>query len=89
MIILILSGNMKIELATIQDVPALLDLQRKAFGPLCEELCWKDAPPLTESLEHAYEEFAQCTTLKVQNDEGHIICSLMVTYQMVLYILAV
>ena len=29
---------MKIELATIQDVPALLDLQRKAFGPLCEEL---------------------------------------------------
>ena len=29
---------MKIELATIQDVPALLDLQRKAFGPLCEEV---------------------------------------------------
>ena len=24
---------MTIELATIQDVPALLDLQRKAFGP--------------------------------------------------------
>ena len=48
---------MKIEFATIQDVPALLDLQRKAFGPLCEELNWKDAPPLTESLEHAYEEF--------------------------------
>ena len=66
---------MKIELATIQDVPALLDLQRKAFGPLCEELDWKDAPVLTESLEHAYEEFARCTTLKVQNDEGLIIGS--------------
>ena len=66
---------MKIELATIQDVPALLDLQRKAFGPLCEELDWKDAPVLTESLEHASEEFARCTTLKVQNDEGHIIGS--------------
>ena len=66
---------MKIEFATIQDVPALLDLQRKAFGPLCEELNWKDAPPLTESLEHAYEEFAQCTTLKVHNDEGLIIGS--------------
>ena len=39
---------MKIELATIEDVPALLDLQRKAFGPLCEELDWKDAPVLTE-----------------------------------------
>ena len=39
--------KMKIEIATIQDVPALLDLQRKAFGPLCEELGWKDALPLT------------------------------------------
>ena len=35
---------MKIEFATIQDVPALLDLQRKAFNPLCEELGWEDAP---------------------------------------------
>ena len=43
---------MKIELATIQDVPALLDLQRKAFGPLCEELGWEDAPILSETLEH-------------------------------------
>ena len=67
--------KMKIEIATIQDVPALLDLQRKAFGPLCEELGWKDALPLTESLEHAYEEFTKCTTLKVQNDEGLIIGS--------------
>ena len=66
---------MKIELATIQDVPALLDLQRKAFGPLCEELGWKDAPPLTESLDHAYEDFARCTTLKVQNRDGLIIGS--------------
>ena len=46
-----------IELATIQDVPAFLDLQRKAFGPLCEMLGWNDAPPMTESLEHAYEDF--------------------------------
>lgn len=27
---------MKKEIATIENVPALLDLQRKAFGPLCE-----------------------------------------------------
>ena len=66
---------MKIELATIQDVPALLHLQHQAFGPLCEELGWNDAPPLTESLEHAYEEFEGCTTLKVQNDAGYIIGS--------------
>ena len=35
---------MKIELPTMQEVPALLNLQRKAFDPLCEELSWKDAP---------------------------------------------
>ena len=66
---------MKIELATIEDVPALLDLQRKAFGPLCEELDWKDAPVLTESLEHAYADFSQSTTLKVQDGDGRIIGS--------------
>ena len=58
---------MRIELATIQDVLAILDLQRKAFDPLCEELNWTDAPILTKSLEHAYEEFARCMTLKVQS----------------------
>ncbi len=66
---------MKIELATIHDVPALLDLQRKAFGPLCEELGWEDAPILSESLEHLYEEFSQCMTLKVENEEGVIVGS--------------
>ena len=51
------------QLATIQDVPELQELQHKAFGPQCIELGWEDAPPMTESLEHAYEDFAQCTTL--------------------------
>ena len=67
---------MKIELATIQDVPELQELQHKAFGPQCIELGWEDAPPMTESLEHAYEEFAQCTTLKVREDAGRIIGSI-------------
>ena len=67
---------MRIELATIQDVPELRELQRKAFGPLCIELGWEDAPTMTESLEQAYEDFAKCTTLKVQNDEGQIIGSI-------------
>ena len=67
---------MKIELATIQDVPELQELQHKAFGPQCIELGWEDAPPMTESLEHAYEDFAQCTTLKVLEDEGRIIGSI-------------
>ena len=67
---------MGIELATIQDVPKLQELQHKAFGPQCIELGWEDAPPMTESLEHAYEDFAQCTTLKVQDEEGRIIGSI-------------
>ena len=67
---------MRIELATIQDVPKLQELQHKAFGPQCIELGWEDAPPMTESLEHAYEDFAQCTTLKVQDEEGRIIGSI-------------
>ena len=69
--------RMRIELATIQDVPELQELQHKAFGPQCIELGWEDAPPMTESLEHAYEEFSQCTTLKVLDDEdGRIIGSI-------------
>ena len=69
-------SKMRIELATIQDVPELQELQHRAFGPQCIELGWEDAPPMTESLEHAYEEFAQCTTLKVLDDEGRIIGSI-------------
>ena len=67
---------MEIELAKKQDVPVLLDLQRKAFGPYCKALGWEDALPMTESLENAYEEFAQCTTLKVQTTSNSIIGSI-------------
>jgi len=69
-------SKMRIELATIQDVPELQELQHRVFGPQCIELGWEDAPPMTESLEHAYEDFAQCTTLKVQDEEGRIIGSI-------------
>lgn len=65
-----------IEIANINDVPALLDLQHKAFGPQCIELGWEDAPPMTETIEHAYEEFAQCLTLKIQTSDGRIIGSI-------------
>lgn len=68
---------MQIELATIQDVPAILDLQRKAFGSLCEELNWMDAPPLTETLEQAYDEFTRYVTLKALNEDGLIVGSIM------------
>jgi hypothetical protein len=44
---------MKIEIATIQDVPEILELQYKAFRPVAESLYWPDAPNLTETVEHA------------------------------------
>ena len=67
---------MRIELATVEDVHVLQELQRKAFGPQCIELGWEDAQPMTETLEHAYEDFEQCTTLKVLNEDRHIIGSI-------------
>ena len=67
---------MKIELATEQDIPEILELQYKAFGTQCKELGWEDAPPMTESLESAYEEFSRCTTLKMLNEDGSIIGSI-------------
>ena len=66
---------MRLLLATIEDVPELLDLQRKAFGPQCRDLHFEDAPPMTETLEHAYEEFAQCITLKAVDENGRIVRS--------------
>ncbi|MGM9699184.1 MAG: GNAT family N-acetyltransferase [Prevotella sp.] len=65
----------KIEIASIDDVPALLRLQHKAFGPLVEELHWNDAPNMTETIEQAYEGFAQNTTLKIEDEHHGIIAS--------------
>ncbi|MBQ1884567.1 MAG: hypothetical protein II165_06060, partial [Bacteroidales bacterium] len=36
--------KMKIEIATIEDVPEILNLQYKAFYPVAEQLNWLDAP---------------------------------------------
>lgn len=62
-------------IATKEDVPALLELQHKAFGQQCKDLGCEDALPMTETLEHAYEEFAQNMTLKIQTEDGRIIGS--------------
>ena len=66
---------MKIELATIQDVPEILELQYKAFRPVAERLNWPDAPNLIETVEHARGEFPKYTTLKMLSDDGKIIGS--------------
>lgn len=65
-----------IEVARIEDVDALLDLQRAAFLPRARELDWMDAFPLVESRESAVEEFLRNTTLKLVLPDGRIIGSI-------------
>lgn len=66
---------MKIEIATVADVPELLNLQLKAFGPVAESLNWTDAPIFSETEAYAREEFQKYTTLKMVADGGKIIGS--------------
>ena len=66
---------MKIEIATIDDVPELMTLHDKAFFAIAAEVNWLDAPGLKESLEQAREDFPKYTTLKMLSDEGKIVGS--------------
>ena len=67
--------EMKIEVACRKDVPALLELQHRAFGPMCRKLGLEETPISKQTLENAYEVFDDCTTLKVENLDGRIIGS--------------
>ena len=42
---------MRIELAIVEDVPELQEVQRKAFGPQCIELGWEDNGVCVEEIE--------------------------------------
>ena len=66
---------MKIEIATIDDVPELMTLHDKAFFAIAAEVNWLDAPGLKESLEQARKDFPKYTTLKKLSDEGKIVGS--------------
>ena len=64
------------ELATIEDVPEILEIQHQAFAPQCKALGWNDCLPLNETLDSAYEDFGNYKTFKIQNDDGGLSCSL-------------
>ena len=66
---------MKIEIATIDDVPELMELHDKAFFAIAAEVNWLDAPGLKESLEQACKDFPKYMTLKMLSDEGKIVGS--------------
>ena len=66
---------MKIEIATIDDVPELMELHNRAFFAIAAEVDWLDAPGLKESLEQAREDFSRYTTIKMLSDEGKIVGS--------------
>ena len=67
---------MEMIVATLDDMPELLELQRKAYAPDFGSLDWTDDSPLDETLEHLCHEFRRCTIYKVQNTEGQIIGSI-------------
>ena len=67
---------MEMIVATLDDMPELLELQRKAYAPAFGSLDWTDESPLDETLEHLCQEFRRCTIYKVQNAEGQIIGSI-------------
>lgn len=66
---------MKIDIATIEDLPEILNLQLLAFQPVAETLDWYDAPNLHETLAQARKVFLNYTTLKLMTDEGYLIGS--------------
>ena len=53
------------ELATIEDVPEILEIQHQAFAPQCKALGWNDCLPLNETLDSAYEDFGNFKTFKI------------------------
>ena len=64
---------MKLIPATIQDIPALYDLQLLAFESEAEMIGSRDVPALLESREHHRQEFPNWITMKLVNDEGKIV----------------
>jgi len=66
---------MKIDIATIYDLPEIMNLQLLTFMPVAEELDWYDAPNIHETLDHARKEFPQYLTLKLTTPEGYLVGS--------------
>ena len=64
---------MKLIPATVQDIPALYDLQLLAFESEAEMIGSRDVPALLESREHHRQEFPNWITMKLVNDEGKIV----------------
>lgn len=64
---------MKLIPATVQDIPALYDLQLLAFESEAEMIGSRDVPALLESREHHRQEFPNWITMKLVSDEGKIV----------------
>ena len=56
---------MKLIPATVQDIPALYDLQLLAFESEAEMIGSRDVPALLESREHHRQEFPTWITMKL------------------------
>ncbi len=65
----------KIEVATINDVPDLFALQKKAFKPVAEKLGWDGIPQMSETMDQSIVAFANDKVLKLVCGNGKIIGS--------------
>lgn len=65
-----------ISVASLDEVPVLLQLQREAFRPRAMELDWIDAFPMVEGIDSALKEFHRNTTFKLALPDGTIIGSI-------------
>ena len=64
---------MKLIHATVQDIPALYDLQLLAFESEAEMIGSRDVPALMESREHHREDFPNWITMKLVKEDGEMV----------------
>lgn len=65
----------QIQIATIDDLPELLMLQKKAFKPVAEKVGWMEIPQMADTIDKCLAEFGKETILKMLADDGSIIGS--------------
>ncbi len=65
----------RIDIASKEDLPELLSLQKRAFEPVAEKVSWKDIPQMTDTIDNCIAEYGKETILKMLADDGSIIGS--------------
>lgn len=70
-----MAQNYRIEIATIDDLPELMSLQKRAFKPVADKVGWSDIPQMVDTLDASIDAFGEDTILKMLSDDNRIIGS--------------